>query len=49
MINHVTIKVKDFEKEAAFYEAALAPLGYGKGPGFPACRPSSAVTVPPCG
>ena len=35
MINHVTIKVKDFEKEAAFYEAALAPLGYGKGPGFP--------------
>lgn len=35
MINHVTVKVKDFEKEEAFYEAALAPLGYGKGPAFP--------------
>ncbi|HCH21257.1 MAG TPA: glyoxalase, partial [Bifidobacterium sp.] len=22
MINHVTVKVKDFEKEEAFYEAA---------------------------
>ena len=36
MINHATVKVKDFEKEEAFYEAALAPLGYGKGPAFPA-------------
>lgn len=35
MINHVTVKVKDFDKEEAFYEAALAPLGYGKGPAFP--------------
>lgn len=35
MINHVTVKVKDFEKEEAFYEAALTPLGYGKGPAFP--------------
>ena len=35
MINHATVKVKDFEKEEAFYEAALAPLGYGKGPAFP--------------
>ncbi|HCA74510.1 MAG TPA: glyoxalase, partial [Bifidobacterium sp.] len=35
MINHVTVKVKDFEKEEAFYEAALAPLGYGKDPAFP--------------
>lgn len=34
-INHVTVKVKDFEKEEAFYEAALTPLGYGKGPAFP--------------
>ena len=35
MINHVTVKVKDFDKEEAFYEAALAPLGYSKGPAFP--------------
>lgn len=35
MINHVTVKVKDFEKEEAFYEAALTPPGYGKGPAFP--------------
>ncbi len=35
MINHVTVKVKDFDKEEAFYEAALAPLGYGRGPAFP--------------
>ena len=35
MINHVTVKVEDFEKEEAFYEAALTPLGYGKGPAFP--------------
>ena len=35
MINHLTIKVKDFERETAFYEAALAPLGYTKGVTFP--------------
>lgn len=35
MINHVTVKVKDFDKEEAFYEAALAPLGYKQGPRFP--------------
>ena len=38
MINHVTVKVKDFKKEEAFYEAALAPLGYGKGPAFPGAQ-----------
>lgn len=27
MINHVTVKVKDFEKEEAFYEAGLANGG----------------------
>src|SRR5438105_6280724 len=27
-IDHVTIKVKDLAKARAFYEAALAPLGY---------------------
>lgn len=42
MINHVTVKVKDFEKEEAFYEAALTPLGYGKGPAFPGVQ---AITV----
>ncbi|PLS30531.1 glyoxalase [Bifidobacterium margollesii] len=35
MIDHLTIKVKDFEHETAFYEAALAPLGYAKGDEFP--------------
>ncbi|MBW3087312.1 VOC family protein [Bifidobacterium sp. 82T24] len=35
MIDHLTIKVKDFDREAAFYEAALAPLGYAKGAEFP--------------
>ena len=35
MLDHLTIKVKDFDKEAAFYEAALAPLGYTKGAEFP--------------
>ena len=35
MIDHLTIKVKDFDREAAFYEAALAPLGYAKGVEFP--------------
>lgn len=49
MINHVTVKVKDFEKEEAFYEAALTPLGYGKGPAFPAFRRSWPRMVPPCG
>ncbi|MBT1176768.1 VOC family protein [Bifidobacterium callimiconis] len=35
MIDHLTIKVKDVGKEAAFYAAALAPLGYAKGVEFP--------------
>ena len=43
MINHVTVKVKDFEKEEAFYEAALTPLGYGKGPAFPGVWVSTAA------
>lgn len=35
MIDHVSIKVKDFERAKAFYEAALAPLGYAKGIEYP--------------
>lgn len=35
MIDHMTIKVKDFAAESAFYEAALAPLGYARGVAFP--------------
>ena len=31
MIDHVSIKVKDVEQAKAFYEAALAPLGYARG------------------
>lgn len=49
MINHVTVKVKDFDKEEAFYEAALAPLGYSKGPAFRAFRHSWRKTVRRCG
>ena len=30
MIDHVSIKVKDVEQAKAFYEAALAPLGYAR-------------------
>lgn len=35
MIDHMSVKVKDFEKGAAFYEAALAPLGYVRGIEYP--------------
>jgi catechol 2,3-dioxygenase-like lactoylglutathione lyase family enzyme len=28
MIDHVTLRVKDFQRSHAFYEEALAPLGY---------------------
>ncbi|HZZ84972.1 MAG TPA: VOC family protein [Anaeromyxobacteraceae bacterium] len=28
MIDHLTLKVRDFEKSKAFYAKALAPLGY---------------------
>jgi len=46
MLDHIALKVKDFKKSRAFYEAALKPLGYkvlmefpeGAGfgsPGFP--------------
>ncbi|GIK81806.1 MAG: VOC family protein [Pseudorhodoplanes sp.] len=28
MIDHVSVAVRDLERAAAFYEAALAPLGY---------------------
>ena len=42
MFDHVSLKVRDFEKSLAFYRAALAPLGYeaqhvderGKSAGF---------------
>ena len=30
MIDHVSIGVRDLERAAAFYETALAPLGYAK-------------------
>jgi catechol 2,3-dioxygenase-like lactoylglutathione lyase family enzyme len=29
MIDHVTVDVSDYPRSRAFYEAALAPLGYG--------------------
>ena len=35
MIDHVRIKVKDVEQAKAFYEAALAPLGYARGIEYP--------------
>lgn len=35
MIDHVSIKVRDFEGAKAFYAAALAPLGYAKGIEYP--------------
>lgn len=35
MIDHMSVKVKDFEQAAKFYEAALAPLGYAKGIEYP--------------
>lgn len=31
MIDHMSVKVRDFEQGKAFYAAALAPLGYTKG------------------
>jgi catechol 2,3-dioxygenase-like lactoylglutathione lyase family enzyme len=30
MIDHVSIPVSDLARSSAFYEAALAPLGYGR-------------------
>ena len=35
MIDHMSIKVKDIEGAKAFYEAALAPLGYKRGIEYP--------------
>ena len=35
MIDHMSVKVKDFQRAAAFYQAALAPLGYVKGIEYP--------------
>ena len=35
MIDHVSIQVKDVEQAKAFYEAALAPLGYARGIEYP--------------
>ena len=49
MIDHVSIKVKDVEQAKAFYEAALAPLGYVEGePGdmWVAPLPEGAEAVP---
>ena len=43
MLDHVTVKVKDFTKEEAFYEAALAPLGYSKGVSFPGTQQFAAA------
>ena len=43
MLDHVTVKVKDFDKEAAFYEAALAPLGYTKAVAFPGVQQFAAA------
>ena len=28
MIDHISLRVSDFQRSRAFYEAALAPLGY---------------------
>ena len=28
MIDHISLRVSDFQKSLAFYKAALAPLGY---------------------
>lgn len=35
MIDHMSINSTDFSKAAAFYTAALAPLGYHKGLEYP--------------
>ena len=35
MLDHTGLTVTDFEKSKAFYEAALAPLGYGVLMAFP--------------
>lgn len=32
MIDHISIPVSDYERSRAFYEQALAPLGYRRGP-----------------
>jgi len=36
MIDHTGVVVSDFERSKAFYEAALAPIGYAKLMEFPA-------------
>lgn len=28
MIDHISLRVQDFDRAVAFYKAALAPLGY---------------------
>ena len=33
MIDHIGLSVADYERSKAFYQAALAPLGYGLGDG----------------
>jgi len=35
MIDHISLKVQDFPKAKAFYEKALAPLGFRVMMGFP--------------
>lgn len=35
MIDHMSVKVQDVEGAKAFYEAALAPLGYVRGIEYP--------------
>lgn len=34
MLDHTTFYVKDLNKSVAFYDAALAPIGYSHGPDF---------------
>lgn len=31
MLHHISFGVSNIERAAAFYDAALAPLGYGSG------------------
>ena len=47
MIDHVSIKVKDVEQAKAFYEAALAPLGYARGIEYPGGMQLLVVWVAP--
>src|SRR5262245_59464283 len=34
MLDHMTFRVADLKRSAAFYTAALSPLGYAIGPAF---------------